>query len=30
VSPRPINPDNRTALIDAAARLVAEGGPRGL
>ena len=28
VSPRPLNPDNRTALIDAAARLVAEGGPR--
>jgi AcrR family transcriptional regulator len=30
VSPRRLNPDNRTALIDAAARLVAEGGPRGL
>ncbi len=30
MSPRRINPDSRTALIDAAARLVAEGGPRGL
>ena len=30
VSPRRLNPDNRTALIDAAARLVAEGGPSGL
>ncbi len=30
VSPRPLNPDNRIALIDAAARLVAEGGPHGL
>jgi AcrR family transcriptional regulator len=30
VSPRRQNPDNRTTLIDAAARLVAEGGPRSL
>ena len=30
MSPRRVNQDNRTALIDAAARLVAEGGPRGL
>jgi AcrR family transcriptional regulator len=30
VSPRRQNPDNRAALIDAAARLVAQGGPRGL
>jgi AcrR family transcriptional regulator len=30
VSPRRLNPDNRTALIDAAARLVAEGGPHSL
>lgn len=30
MSPRRLNPDNRTVLIDAAARLVAEGGPRAL
>jgi AcrR family transcriptional regulator len=30
MSPRRLNPDTRTALIDAAARLVAEEGPRGL
>jgi AcrR family transcriptional regulator len=30
VSPRRQNPDNRATLIDAAARLVAEGGPRSL
>ncbi|HEY6309958.1 MAG TPA: helix-turn-helix domain-containing protein, partial [Streptosporangiaceae bacterium] len=30
MSPRRQNPDNRTTLIDAAARLVAEGGPRSL
>jgi AcrR family transcriptional regulator len=30
VSPRRQNPDNRTTLIDTAARLVAEGGPRSL
>lgn len=30
MSPRRLNPDNRTTLINAAARLVAEGGPRGL
>jgi AcrR family transcriptional regulator len=30
VSPRRLNLDNRTSLIDAAARLVAEGGPRSL
>jgi AcrR family transcriptional regulator len=30
VSPRRLNLDNRTALIDAAAKLVAEGGPRAL
>jgi AcrR family transcriptional regulator len=30
VSPRRRNPDNRATLIDAAARLVAEGGPRSL
>lgn len=30
MSPRRLNPDNRTTLIDAAARLVAEGGPRSL
>ena len=30
MSPRRLNLDNRTALIDAAARLVAEGGPRSL
>ena len=30
MSPRRLNPDNRTVLINSAARLVAEGGPRGL
>lgn len=30
MSPRRLNPDNRTVLINAAARLVAEGGPRSL